>query len=133
MTVVGGLHQARGHGLDPGLGVDDQGGGLDRRQHRETAPEEIGIAGGVDQVDVLAAGGEAGDGGVQRVLQLLFHGVEVADRGALGHIAGHIDDAGGREQRLHQGGLSGAGMTDQGDVADVLGIVVRHLGSRRGA
>lgn len=126
IAIVGRLHHPQGHRLDAGLRIDDDRGGLHGRQDRNGAPQEIRIPGGVDQIDVLVVRIEAGDGGVQRVDQLLFHRIEVADRGSLGHTAGGRDHSGRGEQRFDQRGLAGSGVTDQGKVADVLGIVIRH-------
>ena len=126
VAVVCRLPHALGDGLDTGLGVDHDGGGLHRGQHRDAAADEVGESRGVDQVDVLAVGVEAGDADVQRVLVLLLHGIEIADGRASLHAAGLGYDSGGGEQGLYQGGLAGVGVADQGDVTDVLGVIVRH-------
>ena len=126
VAIGGGLHHALGDRFDAGLGVDDHGGGLDRGQYGDAAPDEVREPGGVDQVDVLAGGIEAGDAHIQGVQQLLLQGIEVAHGGALVDPAGLGDGVGGGKECLDQGGLARAGMPNQGDVADVLCVVVRH-------
>ena len=126
LALLGRGHHALSHALDAGLGADDHSGRLHRWQDGQAAADEVGKAGGVEQIDVLAVGVEAGDADVQGVFVLLLQGVEVTNGRPAGHAARRGDHARGGEQGLHQGGLAGTGVTYQGDVADVLGIVVRH-------
>jgi hypothetical protein len=126
LAFAGPFLQPPGHGLDAGLGVDDDGDRVHRGQHAQCLADEVGISGGVDEVDVGAAVVEADQGGAQGVLVFLFEGVGVGDGVAFFHRAGGLDAAGLMEQCLHQGGLAGAGMSDQGDVADFFSGVFGH-------
>lgn len=125
-SVVRRLPLTQGHGLDAVLGIDDDDRGFHRVQHRQRTAQEVWKSRRIEQIDVLAVGGESGDADVQRVLQVFFHLVVVADRGAFGHAAGLRDGSGGGEQSLDQRRLSGPGMADEGNVTDVLGVIVRH-------
>ncbi len=69
---------------------------------------------------------EAGDGGIQRVLVLVLQRIVVGDGTAAFDGAGLADGAGPGQQGFDQGGLAAAGVSDDGDVADVLGSVFGH-------
>lgn len=55
--VAGGgiVHHAHGHGLDADGGVDDHGRGFHRFQCGQALAQEVGAAGGVDEVDACLA------------------------------------------------------------------------------
>src|SRR5690606_24220256 len=101
------------------LGVDDDGARLDGRQHGGRAAEELGISRRVEQVDVRAAMLEMTDRDVERVAEPPLLLGEIADGGAFFDAAWGADRAGGGEQRFYEGGLTGSGVAEHGDVADV--------------
>ena len=80
----------------------------------------------VDQLDLTGLMGEVADARVERVLVFAFERVVVADRGAAGEVTLGADRAGPVQQRLGQQGLARAGVTDEREVADVLGRM-RHV------
>ena len=88
--------------------------------------EEVGVAGGVDDVDLDVAEHARGHGERQRHVALDLFGLEVAHGGAVVDLALPGDGAGGEEQRLGQSGLARAVVSDQGDVADAGRWVTRH-------
>ncbi len=100
---------------------DDHGvDGPDRRAH---VADEVGVAGGVEHVDLHAVPLDRGhrerDGDA---LPLLVR-VVVADRVPVFDGAHPRDRAGGEQHRLEQGGLARPPVTDQQHVADVLRVV----------
>ena len=92
--------------------------------------DEVGVAGGVQQVDLHPVVLEGGQRQRDRALLACLRLVEVADRCPVLHPAGAGDGAGRREQRLHQRGLAGSGVADQHDVAHRGGLVGRRCSAR---
>ena len=80
--------------------------------------EEVGVAGGVDDVDLDVADRERGQGERDRHVALDLLGLEVAHRRAVVDPALSGDRTGGEEQGLGQRRLARAVVSDQGDVAD---------------
>ena len=109
---VGGLH------LDP----------LDRahHEHRQVGDGqrggrlfgEVGVAGAVEEVDLVALPLDRGQGGRDRQAALVLLGFEVGDRGGVLDPAGPADGARQIQERFGQGGLAGPAVADQGHVAD---------------
>ncbi len=126
LAILCDRHHALGDPLYPRLGVDDHRRRLHRRQHGYAAAQEVRKARGIEQINMLAIGIKAGDADVKGVPVLLFQGVVVTDRGAPGHATRRGDHPRRGEQGLDQRGLARTGGTNQGNVADVLGIVIRH-------
>ena len=125
-ALRGPLEQTLGGHLDARVGVHHHRHRLHGGKHRHGAAEEVGQPRRVDHVQMPAAEIEARDRRVQRVQQVLLQGVEVADRGPLVHATGLRDGASHVQQRLQEGGLTGATGANQRDVADVLRRVAGH-------
>ncbi len=115
--------QRGGGGVEALEGVDDEQGGVGGPQTRAQFPDEVGVTGGVDEVDLEVAVPQRGDGEADRALLAHGGGVVVAHGRALGDRPGPRDDAARGEQRLRQRGLARPRGADQHDVAD-LGRVV---------
>ena len=115
-----------------GLGLDT----VDRAHHDDDAgrppsggahlAEEVGVARGVDDVELHVAHHARGQGQRERHVALDLLGLEVAHRGAVVDPALAGDGAGGEEQGLGQRGLARPVVSDQGDVADAGRWVARH-------
>ncbi len=91
-TVDGGHHEERGvGGPQPGPQVTD----------------EVGVAGGVQQVDLHPAVGQRCQRQRDRALLSVLGLVEVADGRPVLHPSGPGDGPGGGQERLHEGGLPG--------------------------
>ena len=103
--------------------VGDPQGGVD-------VADEVGVAGAVEQVDLVAVVLERREGQRQRDAALDLLGIEVGRRGAVLHPALTVDGAGAVEQRLRQGGLAGSAVPDQGDVTDPGGGEALHRAPR---
>ena len=108
----------------PGGLVDRRVGG-DHEQRAVGGPEsgtqfsdEVGVARGVDEVDLVAAVRNRRHCDPHR--PLLPHGRVgvVAHRGAVDHRPGPGQHAGGHQEAFHQRGLARAGGSDQDDVTD---------------
>ncbi len=119
-------------GERPLAGVDQQHDAVDHRQAALDLATEVGVAGGVDDVDRHALGGRRAvvvDRGVLRedrdpLLALQVTGVHHA----VGHHLGLVHGEGTRlaEHRIHEGGLAVVDVRDDGDVAQVGGLGCRH-------
>jgi hypothetical protein len=115
----GPFHQSQGAVGHAGVGVDHDQRGLHRGQRRQRRAAEFRVAGGVDQVQVIAAVGrgrvvDAGDGDVHRVAAGLLHRVEVGHRGAAFDRACRGQGAAGMQQGFEQGCFAGAGVAVRG-------------------
>ena len=111
-------HHAARHRLDADGGVDDHGGGLHRLQRRQAVAEEVGAAGGIQQMHADAAVVEVQHRGVQRMLHAAFECIEVADRAAALDAARCVDGSGAGQQGLGQGGLACRRRAHQGQRTD---------------
>ncbi len=119
-------HHALGGEFDAGLGVDHHDGGFDAGQRGDGLSGEIGVARGVDEVDVYAFPCEVDQRRVQRMPGRFFLGVEVADGAALLDAAPGGDGAGMEQQGFRQRGLAGTAVADKGQGADGFGGVAGH-------
>ena len=81
--------------------------------------DEVGVAGRVDHVDLVALELERGERERHRDVAALLFGIEVGDRRAVFDPAHAGDGAGAEQQRLGQGGLPGSAVAHEGDVADL--------------
>ncbi len=120
------VHHARGDHLDACLRVDHDGGGLDRVERADRLTDEIGEAGGIDQVDPGAVDVEVHYRRAQRVLPRFLQRIEIADRGAALDAAGGRDGFAAEEQRLGKGRLAGGAVPDQCNGTNVFSGVLRH-------
>ena len=112
--------------LDPVDGADDEHGEVgDPQRHRHLA-EEVRVARGVDQVDLVVAPLERCDGQRQGDAPPLLLGVEVACGRAVLDAAHAPDGAGPVEQGLGQARLARPAVPHQGDVADLTRRVPLH-------
>ena len=84
------------------------------------APMKSGVAGGVEDVQVLAVVVGVEDVGVDGEVVLVFLVVGVGDRGAVVHAAQPIDRVGLEEQGIGQAGLARGAVPDECNVPDVL-------------
>ena len=135
----GSVDRPTGRGVGRG---DHEQGGVRGPEAGPQLPDEIGVAGGVDQVDPHLGRGatgpdrrgeSAGNRQRHRSADATFHILEIADSGAVLDGAGPADRAGGGQDRLHQHRLAGAARADQHHIADPVGRIVaschrRHLG-----
>ena len=79
--------------------------------------DEVGVAGGVDQVDLDLAAHQGSEREAHAALLAVLGRVVVADGGACGDRAGARDRPAGRQQHLGQGRLACARVPDQHHVA----------------
>ncbi|CAG9274992.1 hypothetical protein PUN4_940040 [Paraburkholderia unamae] len=121
-------HPRRGH-LDARARIDDDGRRFHRGQRADRHAGEVGVAGGVEQVDAGVEVVEVGDGGIEGVVVFAFEGIEIAEGGAAVHAAWRVNRAALVQERFGKRGLAAAGMADQSDRADGLWAVIH--GRRR--
>ena len=110
------LEELAGLALDALGAVDHHDRGVDRGQRAVGVLGEVGVAGGVDEVEPPVAEREGHRRGGDGDAALLLHLHEVgagAPRLALGaHLAGHLDGAAVEQELLGQRGLAGVGVRD---------------------
>ena len=105
-ALVGGDHEERAvGGAEPGAELAD----------------EVGVPGGVDEVDLGAVVAHRRDGQAHGSAVCALGVLEVRHRGAVDDRARPGDGARGGEQRLQEGGLAGGAGPDQDDVANPVG------------
>ena len=117
-----------GADLHAGGRVDHDDRAIDHPHGGDHVAAEIGIAGGVDDVDFGAAPFDGSDGEADRVVALDLVGVEVEDGVAVGDGAEPGDHLRVEEKRLGEGRLARAAVPEETDVADLIGGVVLHDG-----
>ncbi|MNY59843.1 hypothetical protein D3C86_1963280 [compost metagenome] len=97
------------------LGVDHQQHGVDHRHHALDFTAEVGVAGGVDDVDVVAVPVDRGVFRQDGDAALFF--LVVAVHQTLGVELVALEGAGLAQQGVNQGGLAMVDVGDDGDVA----------------
>ncbi len=117
------LPQHLGRSVDAVDGRDHEECGVGGAQTGAQVADEVGVAGGVQQVDLDPRVHERGDGEADRALLAVLGLVEVGDRGAVLDPSGPRDGACRGEQGLDQGGLACSGVADQDHVAHGPGLV----------
>jgi hypothetical protein len=103
-------HQHAGLRLHTLDGGDDQHRAVEHAQDPFDLGDEIGVAGRVDQVDRDAVDDERHDGGLDRDAALPLQRQGIGLGAAVVDAADLVDDPGGEEQPLGQGGLTGVYM-----------------------
>lgn len=97
-------------------GRHDEEGRVRRAQTGPDLPDEVRVAGCVQQVDPVALPVDGDQRELHGTPSALFRLVVVGDGRAVLDPAGPVQGAGGQRQRLHQGGLARAAVADQRDV-----------------
>ena len=114
---------------DAAHSADDDTGSFHDAQGTHGLADEVKVAGNVDDVDHLLlpldGSGSSADGNTA----LDFFRVKVGDGISVFYAALTVDSLRSEEQRLGQSGLALAAMPHEGDVPDVLGLIVSHYGS----
>ncbi len=123
LTVVPG---ELGADLHPGDRIDQHHRPVGHAQGRDHLADEVGVAGRVEQIDLVVFVLERKQGSGQRQLAADLLVLEVGDRVAFFDLTHPVDGAGMEQERLAQRGLSAAAVRDQGDVADGVGCIVLH-------
>ena len=91
--------------------------------------DEICVSGGVDQVDLEALPHEGSECEREGHASGMFFRVEIGDGGAIFNRSETLDRAGAIEERLSKGGLAGTRVSDERDVADLVGWEHLHCES----
>ncbi len=114
--------------LDPRRSRDGHDHVFDGRQRTEGIADEVGIAGRVDQVDLLAGPGEMPQVAVDREMPAFLFFVDVEGAGAVVDRALAAGRAGGEKQGVGKAGLARRPMSSEGDVADIGDVIGRGHG-----
>ncbi len=112
--------------LDAVDGADHEHGEVGDAQRGGHVAHEVGVAGRVDEVDLVVTPLERGDRQRQRDAPLVLLGVVVAHRRAVLDPAEAVDGACPVQERLRQAGLARPAVADKGDIADVIGREPLH-------
>jgi hypothetical protein len=107
------LHHALRDHLDPVLSIDHYRGRFHGRQCADRAADKIGQSWRIDEVDAGFAAVQVHEGGIERVLIILFKRIVVADRRTFFDAAHRTDGAGAMQQCLGERRLACSTMTDQ--------------------
>ena len=117
-----------GLGEDAFGGVDQDDGAVDHVQDALDLAAEIGVAGGVDDVDAGALPGHGGAFGQDRDAAFAFEVVTVER--PFGDLLVFAEGAGLFQELVDEGGLAMIDVRDDGDVADFHGASGRARGGR---
>ena len=117
-----GAHEDARLGLDALDRRDDQHGAVEHVQDTFNLGDEVGVARGVDQVDVDAAERERGDGRPDGDAAPALELQRVGLRGSGIDAADFVDDAGFEEKPLREGCLTGVYMRQDSEVE----LFLRH-------
>jgi hypothetical protein len=101
------------HAFDGG---DDQHGAVEHAQRSFHLGDEVGVAGGVDEIDRDAADRERGDRGLDRDAAPPLQRERVGPGGAGVHAADPVDHPAGVQEALGQAGLTGVDMRDDAEI-----------------
>ena len=101
---------------------------LDGGQGAQGVADEVGVAGRVDQVDLLALPLEVEQVAVDGEVPAFLLVVDVGDAGPVVDRASPVGGAGGEEQGVGKAGLARRPMSGQGNVADVGDVIGRGHG-----
>ena len=121
------LHHPFGIQFDTVLGVDDDHGGIDRRQRTNGLSGEIGESRRVNQMDVIIQPVEADDSRIDRMTKLFFLRIKIADGIALFDGSTRSDRAGRGKQCFGKGGLACGAVTDKCYGTKIGGNVLTHV------
>ena len=127
-----GLPHVRGLHLDAFDRADHEDGQVGDAQGGGGLLGEVGVAGAVEQVDLVALPLDGRQRSRDRQAPLVLLGLEVGDGGGVLDPAGAPDGPGAVQQGLGQGGLAGSAVPDEGHVADRRRWVGLHLRSSPG-
>ena len=127
------FHQFAGLCLDTFGGVNDDDDAIDGGEGAISVFGEVLVAGGVEDVDLVAFIVEGHGGGGDGDAALLFDLHPVGGGGAADlvrlHGAGYVDGAAEEEELLGEGGLTGVGVADDGEGAAAADFVLEgHKG-----
>ena len=131
--------QAAGRRVDALVGGDHEHRAVGGPQPGAQLADEVGVAGGVEQVDLDVAVHQRRQGEPDRALLPVLGLVEVGDRRALDRRTGPGQHTGRDQERLDQCRLPGSGGPDEDHVADRISAARRRappppvprLGARR--
>ena len=112
--------------LDAARRVHGEQRGVRRREALDHLAREVGVAGRVDQGDLVAVVLHRRQRERERLLALLLLGLEVEAGGPVVDLAQSGDGAGGVEQVLGEGGLARVGMAGKDDVAEARHVDCGH-------
>ena len=112
--------------IQAGDGAHGDDGALAHGQRAGLLTGEIEVSGDIDQIDLGVLPLQRSHGGADGNAALGLFGLEVGGGGAVLNAALAIDRARREQKCLDQSGLAFAAMSDNGKVADVLGLIVFH-------
>ena len=98
---------------------------FDGGQGTQGVADEVGVAGRVDQVDLLAGPGEMPQVAVDREMPAFLFFVDVEVAGAVVDRALAAGRAGGEKQGVGKTRLTRRPMTSEGDVPDIVHVISR--------
>ncbi len=122
-----GFHHPPSDDFNARDGVDDDDDGFDGREAGNGLADQIGRAGGVDEVDALAQVIHVEDRGINRVLVLFLFFFKVGKRRAINDGTFAVDGVAGKEHGIDERRFPAAAVAGEQDIADVSGSVGGHI------
>ncbi len=119
------MEDPAGVDLDAGRRADGEDDVLDGRQGAQGVADEVGVAGGVDQVDLLAVGFEVEQVAVDREVAAFLFVFDVGDARAVVDRAAAVGRPCAEEKGVGKAGLARRPMSGQGNVADIGDVIGR--------
>lgn len=115
-----------GGAVDAVGGGDDEEGGVGRAQTGPEFPDEVGVSGGVQDVDLDSGPLDGDQGELDGALAAVLDLVVVRDGAPVLDPAGLVHGPRGQGEGLDEGGFAGAAVADQHDVPYGRGAVGRQ-------
>jgi len=128
-VLVGGLPDLLGLELDAAHGIDDDEGRVSHAEAAARVHGEIGVAGGVQQVDPVPVPVDEGSRGADGDAALLFLGLPVHGGRAVVDAPQAVRLSGHEEHGFGDRRLPGAAVSDDRDIAKGFRIVLCHRSS----
>jgi hypothetical protein len=107
-------------------GRDDEKGRVRRSQTGPEFPDEVGVSGGVQQIDLVLAPFDGDERELHRALLPVFYLVVVGDGAAVLHTARPVHRPRRQRESLHQRRLARTGVADQHHIPYGRGVVGRR-------
>ncbi len=127
-ALAGLIEHAPGVHLDAVGSGDDDDRRLDGTERLQRGTDEIGVAGSIEDVNLLPLVFQDQQTGINRVVPFLFFLVVVGNAGAVVHAAAAVHRLGLKQKVIGQRGLARCSMSHQGDIANVFHTILGHAG-----
>ncbi len=116
-----------GADLNPGGAAEDDKRGVHRPERAFDFGDEVGVAGGVEEIYLMVAPFARRESGADRHLAFYFFGLEVGGGRAVVYFTETGDGAGAEQQRFRERGFACATVGEDADVTDFVAFVLFQI------